>query len=236
MYWIRKLQARVLAGDHAAAIVAAAEAERLLWMTPAIFERADYHFYAALALIALCETASAGEYAEHREAVAAHHSQLRAWAEHCAGNFAGPAALLATWREGLAAIALVHARDAYLSQAFDRNLVRCPDGTIGYIDFEDDPGETLPVAECQARDWLSYLHSTAMLVDAASPHAAATHWHATLADASDEVRQRLAVAARRMRWLRNLPSGRRWGRDTQRVRAVASLLARWYGNEGPSRK
>jgi hypothetical protein len=95
MYWIRKLQARVLAGDHAAAIVAAAEAERLLWMTPAIFERADYHFYAALALIALCETASAGEYAKHREAVAAHHSQLRAWAEHCAENFAGRAALLA---------------------------------------------------------------------------------------------------------------------------------------------
>lgn len=141
---------------------------------------------------------------------------------------AGPASLLAVWNEGLAAIAHVHARDAYLSQAFDRNLVRCPDGTIGYIDFEDDPGETLSLAECQARDWLSYLHSTAMLVDAASPHAAAAHWHRILADASDEVRERLAVAARRMRWLRHLPSGRRWGRDTQRVRAVASLLARWY--------
>ncbi|WP_431274937.1 hypothetical protein ACQ858_00395 [Variovorax ureilyticus] len=142
---------------------------------------------------------------------------------------AGPAALLAVWRDGLDAIALVHSRDAYLSQAFDRNLVQCPDGTIGYIDFEDDPGETLPLPECQTRDWLSYLHSTAMLVDAASPHAAAQHWHAVLADASDEVRDRLTVAARRMRWLRHLPSGRRWGRDTQRVRAVASLLARWYG-------
>jgi hypothetical protein len=141
---------------------------------------------------------------------------------------AGPAALLAVWREGLDAIALVHSRDAYLSQAFDRNLVQCPDGAIGYIDFEDDPGETLPLPECQTRDWLSYLHSTAMLVDAASPHAAAQHWHAVLADASDEVRDRVMVAARRMRWLRHLPSGRRWGRDTQRVRAVASLLARWY--------
>ena len=144
---------------------------------------------------------------------------------------AGPAALLAVWHDGLDAIATVHARDAYLSQAFDRNMVQCPDGTIGYIDFEDDPGETLPLAECQARDWLSYLHSTAMLVDAASPHAAATHWHGVLADASDDVRERLAIAARRMRWLRHLPSGRRWGRDTQRVRAVASLLARWYGSE-----
>ena len=70
-------------------------------------------------------------------------------------------------------------------------------GAIGYIDFEDDPGETLPLPECQTRDWLSYLHSTAMLVDAASPHAAAQHWHAVLADASDEVRDRLRVASRR---------------------------------------
>ncbi len=141
---------------------------------------------------------------------------------------AGPAALLAMWREGLAAIAIVHAQGAYLSQAFDRNLVQCPDGAIGYIDFEDDPGDTLGLAECQARDWLSFLHSTAMLVDAASPHAAGAHWHAVLADASDEVRERLTVAARRMRWLRHLPAARRWGRDTQRVRAVARLLARWY--------
>jgi hypothetical protein len=141
----------------------------------------------------------------------------------------GPAALLAVWREGLAAIAIVHARGTYLSQAFDRNLVQCPDGAIGYIDFEDDPGEALGLAECQARDWLSYLHSTAMLVDAASPHAAGAHWHAALADADDDVRERLVRAGRRMRWLRHLPAGRRWGRDTQRIRAAARLLALWYG-------
>ncbi|AMM25057.1 hypothetical protein AX767_12305 [Variovorax sp. PAMC 28711] len=141
---------------------------------------------------------------------------------------AGPAALLTVWREGLDAIAVVHARGKYLSQAFDRNLVQCPDGVIGYIDFEDDPGETLPLAECQTRDWLSYLHSTAMLVRAASPQAAEEHWHAVLASATPEVHDRLTTAARRMRWLRHLPSGRRWGRDTQRVRAVARLLARWH--------
>lgn len=141
---------------------------------------------------------------------------------------AGPSALLAAWREGLDAIALVHAQGAYLSQAFARNLMHCPDGTIGYIDFEDDPGATLALPECQVRDWLSYLHSTAALVHAAAPHAAGAHWHAVLADASDAVRERLAHAARRMRWLRHLPAGRRWGRDTQRVRAVARLLARWY--------
>ena len=140
----------------------------------------------------------------------------------------GPAALLAAWREGLDAIATVHARGLYLSQAFDRNLVQCPDGVIGYIDFEDDPGQTLGLADCQVRDWLSYLHSTAMMVRAASPQAAGDHWHTVQADASDPVRERIAHAARRMRWLRHLPEGRRWGRDTQRVRASARLLGRWY--------
>ena len=140
----------------------------------------------------------------------------------------GPVALLTSWREGLDAIAAVHARDTYLSQAFDRNLMVCPDGVIGYIDFEDDPGATLGLAECQARDWLTYLHATGALVDAAAPHGAGAQWHAVLADASDDVRERITIAARRMRWLRHLPASRRWGRDTQRVRAVALLLGLWH--------
>lgn len=141
---------------------------------------------------------------------------------------AGPAALLAVWREGLAAIAAVHVRGQHLSQAFDRNLVQCPDGTIGYIDFEDDPAEVMTLAECQARDWLSYLHSTAMMLEAAAPQAAGQHWHAALAGVNNEVRERIANAARRMKWAQKLPASRRWGRDTQRVRAVARLLGQWH--------
>ena len=141
---------------------------------------------------------------------------------------AGPAALLAVWREGLAAIAVVHVRGQHLSQAFDRNLVQCPDGVIGYIDFEDDPAEVMTLAECQARDWLSYLHSTAMMLEAAAPQAAGQHWHAARAGVNEEVRERIANAARRMKWARKLPASRRWGRDTQRVRAVARLLGRWH--------
>ncbi|WP_341889563.1 hypothetical protein [Variovorax sp. YR752] len=141
---------------------------------------------------------------------------------------AGPAALLAVWREGLAAIAAVHLCGQHLSQAFDRNLVQCPDGVIGYIDFEDDPSEVMTLAECQARDWLSYLHSTAMMLEAAAPQAAGQHWHAALNGVNEEVRERIANAARRMKWAQKLPASRRWGRDTQRVRAVARLLGQWY--------
>jgi predicted ATPase/signal transduction histidine kinase/DNA-binding NarL/FixJ family response regulator len=94
LYWIRKLQARVLADDHAAAVAAAAKAERLLWMSPAIFERADYHFYTALALAALFEAASGAERTGQLEALAAHHHQLQEWAGHCPENFENRAALV----------------------------------------------------------------------------------------------------------------------------------------------
>jgi PAS domain S-box-containing protein len=94
LYWIRKLQARVFADDHAAAVAAAAKAERLLWMSPAIFERAEYHLYAALAWAAFCDAAPAAERARHRKALAAHHRQLQEWAENCPENFASRAALL----------------------------------------------------------------------------------------------------------------------------------------------
>jgi hypothetical protein len=150
--------------------------------------------------------------------------------EHSAAD---PAALLALWRRGLEALAAVHARGLYLSQAFARNLVLCPDGVIGYIDFEDDPGQTLSLVQCQLRDWLSYLHSTAAQIDVAHvARDAGGHWHAILAESSLAVRQGLAQTARRMRWLGHLPAGRRWGRDTQRVRAAARLLDQWYANGG----
>jgi PAS domain S-box-containing protein len=93
-YWIRKLQARVLSNDHATALAAATSAERLLWMSPVIFERADYHLYAALAVIGLWDFASADQRSHYREKLAAHQRQLRVWAEHCPENFASRAALL----------------------------------------------------------------------------------------------------------------------------------------------
>ncbi|MCY1253398.1 Adaptive-response sensory-kinase SasA [compost metagenome] len=93
-YWIRKLQARFLADDHAAAITAADRAEGLLWTSPSFFEQAEYHFYAALARAACCGTAAAPERTRHLEALAAHHRQLLVWSKHCPENFENRAALV----------------------------------------------------------------------------------------------------------------------------------------------
>lgn len=140
---------------------------------------------------------------------------------------AGPQAVLALWGEGLQALAHVHATGTSLSQAFARNLVRCPDGTVGYIDFEDDPAAVLPLAHCQARDALCFVHSTALFVVQAGALAPAQqHWQQWLADrCSPGVRRTLEQTAVRLGWLRHLPASRRLGRDLQRARAAHDVLA-----------
>ena len=117
LYWIRKLQARVFSGDHAAAIAAATKAESLLWLCPVIFERAEYHLCAALAQASLCEAAPAAvDRARHRSALPDHHRQLQDWADHCPENFASRAALVG------AEIARLDGRDSDAEQLYEQAI------------------------------------------------------------------------------------------------------------------
>jgi PAS domain S-box-containing protein len=93
-YWIRKLQARYIAGDYTAAMDAASKAQRLLWTSTSHLEEAEYHFYGALAQAAYCDSAPAGERPQHMEDLAAHHEQLQVWAANCPENFENRAALV----------------------------------------------------------------------------------------------------------------------------------------------
>ncbi|MGF6935584.1 PAS domain S-box-containing protein [Paraburkholderia sp. UCT70] len=93
-YWIRKLQARYMAGDYAAAVDAASKAQPLLWTSVSFYEEAEYHFYGALARAAWCDSKPAGERQQHLDALGAHHRQLQVWAENCPENFENRAALV----------------------------------------------------------------------------------------------------------------------------------------------
>ena len=136
-----------------------------------------------------------------------------------------PAQTLVLWQQGFAAMQLVHERGTCLSQAFARNMVRCADGVVGYIDFEDDPLATLSPALCIVKDALCYAHSTALfLQDAGTLAAARPLWQAWEAEASPEVRTALARTVRQMRWVGKLPNNRKLGRDTMRLRAMYGLL------------
>ena len=137
----------------------------------------------------------------------------------------GAPALLPAWQDGLAAIARFHAAGTCLSQAFARNMVRRPNGQLACLDFEDRPQDVLSLPQCQARDWLSYLHATAQLLrEAGAIEAARQHLAHTLQSASPDTRSALRQTAQRARWMRRLPQSRRWGRDVQRLSALAELL------------
>jgi hypothetical protein len=134
-------------------------------------------------------------------------------------------AVLALWQQGLNTLAHVHRQGTCLSQAFARNLVRCPDGEVACIDFEDDPAAVLPLEVCHARDALCYAHSTAIYLHASGTLPdARERWAAWVAQGSPGLQAALASSLRRMRWMRLLPASRRLGRDLQRVRAAYDLL------------
>jgi PAS domain S-box-containing protein len=112
VYWVRKLQARFFAGDYSSALDAAARARPNLWTLAAMFEEAEFHFYAALALTrsyisTVADRDNGGESVasedevsssvpakHHMQALAIHHRQLETWASNCLENFENRAALV----------------------------------------------------------------------------------------------------------------------------------------------
>ncbi|WP_454735670.1 trifunctional serine/threonine-protein kinase/ATP-binding protein/sensor histidine kinase [Cupriavidus necator] len=120
-YWIRKLQARFLAADHAGAIAAAERARPLLWTSPSFFEQAEYHFYAALARAACCDAAAAADRHRHLEALTGHHRQLQTWAKHGPGNFENRAALIG------AELARIDGREADAMRLYEQAILSARD-------------------------------------------------------------------------------------------------------------
>ncbi|MDR3005001.1 MAG: hypothetical protein LBV14_12290 [Acidovorax sp.] len=137
----------------------------------------------------------------------------------------GSAAVLALWKQGLQSITKVHKAGTCLSQAFARNLVRCPDGVIGYVDFEDDPAAALPLPLCHARDALCFAHSTAWILHAAAAlPTARAQWQAWAQTLSPDAQQTLSDSVARMAWAARLPDNQKLGRDAQRIRMAWELL------------
>ncbi len=134
---------------------------------------------------------------------------------------------LSFWQQGLEALAAVHRQGQYLSQAFARNMMVDEQGRIGFIDFEDDPATVLTLAQCQSRDYLCYLQSTAVLLRGQGllPQAVVI-WHEHLQTRPPDLRDSLMRTVRPIAWMQHLQH-RRWGNDTLQLGAVAALFAAW---------
>ena len=97
------------------------------------------------------------------------------------------------------------------------------------IDCEDDPLEVLTLEQAQARDWLAYLHATALAFRQrpAAVHAeCAALLRAELAREHVPVRRLVADTARRLCWVRRLPAGdgRGWRRHLMIFRTAMGLM------------
>ena len=123
---------------------------------------------------------------------------------------------------GLDALAAVHARGGYLSQAFARNMTM-RDGRIGFIDLEEDPGTMMSLPAAQARDVLFYAHSTARFLSGQKgEHVRLLQAH--LARETPEVRAEVARVASRLCWLS--PLACLFGRRSRDVAEALTSLAR----------
>jgi predicted ATPase/signal transduction histidine kinase len=93
-YWILKIQARFILGDHEAALAAAAQAKQLLSAATGCIQLLDYNYYTALAIAAAFEAAPFDKQSEWRKTLAAHVDQLREWADNYPPTFLDKCALV----------------------------------------------------------------------------------------------------------------------------------------------
>ncbi|MGA2888437.1 MAG: PAS domain-containing protein [Terracidiphilus sp.] len=94
-YYIRKLQARFLAGEYANALQAASRAQPMVWGTTlTLLEVAEFYFYDALCHAAVHESASPDDRKYHLARLTGDLEKLDTWGSYCPENFANRAALV----------------------------------------------------------------------------------------------------------------------------------------------
>jgi len=133
------------------------------------------------------------------------------------------------WMAAMAHLLQVHAAGQYLSQCFARNII-VSETFRGMIDFEDDPLEVMTLEQAQARDWLIFLQSSLYNLGL-EPGRLDAALGSVLDQELPQVRRVLAHAARRLSWLRHLPTHRRiWGKDFVSLQAVGAAMVRHHQN------
>lgn len=125
------------------------------------------------------------------------------------------------------AIGRAHANGAYLGQPWPRNLTCGPAG-IGFLDFEEDPLEVMPLAQAQSRDWLLFVHGAIRYYDT-RPQALQRLLAPQLARADAQAVRGLAEVAARLRPLARV--SRRLGTSGKRfahaLRVIRSATPVW---------
>jgi PAS domain S-box-containing protein len=195
-YWILKLKARFLSGDHTEALVAADKARPFLLATTAQIQLLDYFYYTALTVAACYENAAADGQAEWRALLAVHQEQLRDWAENYPPTFADRYALVS------AEIARLEGRDADAMRLYEQAVQSARDN--GFVQNEGTAHEVAArfyavrgagsiAHSCLRNARYCYLRWGAdgkvRQLDRLHPHLAAAEWNSPTAATGSTVQQ-----------------------------------------------
>jgi tRNA A-37 threonylcarbamoyl transferase component Bud32 len=123
------------------------------------------------------------------------------------------------------AIACVHASGQYLGQPLPRNITVDELGRIGFLDFEEDPGEVLKLPRAQARDWLVFASGAAKYLPFDAQRMGVII-AAAVASVPAEVRGEVGRSVHRLGFLQSLtrPLGRRAASLGKAVAALRHAL------------
>ena len=113
----------------------------------------------------------------------------------------------------------VHAHDGYIGQPYARNLTVAEDGRIGFLDLEEDPLESMTLAQAQVRDWLIFAAGVSRyFADPSRQFADAIR--PVLRDETQTTRLELLRQVRRLRLVERIS-----GRLGARAKRIAGALA-----------
>lgn len=126
----------------------------------------------------------------------------------------------------------LHSKGQYLSQAFARNITLIENEnslSVGFIDFEDDPINTMSLENAQARDLLLLIYSLSKYIDNCQQE------YQTLVSAQIEplpeaIKIQLKRFVSKFSWLEKLPGKRRFGNGYWRLTMIPAVLR--AGTEG----
>ena len=164
-YWLLKLQASFLAGDHVAAFAAIQKMQTLL---PAITSQLalllQYYYFSALSMAALCESTSANEQRVWRERLTEHGEQLREWGNTNPQTCRDKHALVA------AEIARLEGRDGDAMRLYEEAIESAHEN--GFVQYEGI------AREAAAKFYVAHGSTSAARVHLVEAHSCFTRWGA----------------------------------------------------------
>ncbi|NVK22640.1 MAG: hypothetical protein HWD86_08985 [Kangiellaceae bacterium] len=126
-------------------------------------------------------------------------------------------------QKAIAALLDIHQKKLYLSQAVVRNICINKELEVGFIDFEDDPNQSLLLEQTQARDILLFTTSSARFYISDRDYYKQAIKD-LLAQYPDTMVTEISKFASKFNWVRKLPFKDKLGSDYQKMQlAVAAL-------------